>query len=76
MEIEAINKAQTVLILEIEKQDKRTGTRNTSITKKMQEMEKRISSIEDMIEKKLIHLSKKMLNLLAQGFAYILGSLR
>ena len=49
--VEAIKKTQTEGILEMENIGKRTGFTNTSITNRIQEMEERISGIEDMIEK-------------------------
>ena len=50
MEMEAIKKTQTEGILEIENVGQRTGTTDTRITNGVQEMEERISDIEDMIE--------------------------
>ncbi|KAL6056636.1 hypothetical protein STEG23_020363 [Scotinomys teguina] len=49
-EIEAIKKKQTERRLEIENLSKRTGTTDANITNRIQEMEDRISGIEDTIE--------------------------
>jgi hypothetical protein len=48
--VEAIKKTQTEGILEMENIGKRTGFTNTSITNRIQEMEERISGIEDTLE--------------------------
>ena len=48
IEIEAIKKIQTEGILEMENLGKCTGTTNTSITNRKQEMEDRISGMEAM----------------------------
>lgn len=48
--MEAIKKTQTEAILEIENLRKTTGTTNISITNRIQEMEERVSGVEDMIE--------------------------
>jgi hypothetical protein len=50
MEIEAIMKTQSDGILEMESQGKRTRWKLTSITNRVQEMEERISGVEDTIE--------------------------
>jgi uncharacterized coiled-coil protein SlyX len=50
MEREAIKKTQMKVTLEMENVGKRTGTTNTSITNRIQEMEGRISCIEDTIK--------------------------
>jgi predicted RNase H-like nuclease (RuvC/YqgF family) len=49
-EIEAIKKTQTEVILEMENLGKRTGTTDTNITKRIQEMEERISGVKNTIE--------------------------
>lgn len=49
MGVEAINKTQTEGILEMENLGKRTGTTDTSITNRIQEMEDRPSGEEDTI---------------------------
>ena len=49
-EIEAIKKTQTKGILEIENLRTRAGTTDVSITNRIQEMEGRISGVEDRIE--------------------------
>lgn len=49
-EIEAIKKTQTQGNMEMENLGKQSGTTHASITNTMQEMEDRISGIEDMIE--------------------------
>ena len=51
VEIEAIKKTQTEGILEMENLGKWTGTTETSITKRKQEMEGRLSGVEDITEK-------------------------
>ncbi|KAL6083568.1 hypothetical protein STEG23_000641 [Scotinomys teguina] len=51
IEIETIKKTQTEAMLEIEDLTKQTGTTDTSITNRMQEMEQRVSDAEDTIEK-------------------------
>ncbi|KAL6088545.1 hypothetical protein STEG23_002640 [Scotinomys teguina] len=51
IEIETIKKTQSEGRLEIENLTKRTGTTDTSIINRMQEMEQRISDAEDTIEK-------------------------
>ena len=43
-------KTQTETILEMEKPGKRTGTTDINITNRIQEMEERISDIEDIID--------------------------
>ena len=48
MEIEAIKKTQVEATLEMENLGKRTGTTDASITNRIQEMEERISGIEDI----------------------------
>ena len=50
VQIEAKKKTQTEGILEMENLGKRTGFTNTSITNRIQEMEERISGIEDTLE--------------------------
>ena len=45
--METIKKTQTKGMLEIEKLGKRSGTADTSITNRIQEMEERISGAED-----------------------------
>ena len=60
-EIEAIKK-QTEGIMKMENIEKRTGTPDASIIKRKQEMEERISGIENTIEKNKL-MSKKILNL-------------
>jgi hypothetical protein len=50
MDIETIKKTQTEGILKMENLVKQTGTIDVSITNRMQEMEERISDIEDTIE--------------------------
>jgi hypothetical protein len=48
--IEGIKKTQTEEILEMENVGKRTGATDASITNRIQEMEERISGVEDTIE--------------------------
>ncbi|ERE73973.1 Transposase, L1 containing protein [Cricetulus griseus] len=48
-EIETIKKAQSKGMLEIEKLGKRSGTTDVSITNRIQEMEERISGVEDTL---------------------------
>ena len=50
MEIETIKKSQSETTLEIETLGKRSGVIDTSITNKIQEIEERISDVEDSIE--------------------------
>ena len=50
MEIEAIKKTQVEATLEMENLGKRTGTTDASITNRIQEMEERISGVEDSIK--------------------------
>ena len=50
-EIKAIKKTQTEGILEMENLGKRMGTTETSTTNRIQEMDKKISGVEDTIEK-------------------------
>ena len=47
IEIEAIKKTYTEGILEMENLGKRTGTTDTSITNRIQEMEERISGLHN-----------------------------
>jgi hypothetical protein len=61
-EIEGIKKMQTETTLGLENIGKRIGTTNVSITNRIQEIEERISGIEDTIEKSIFWL-KKMQNL-------------
>jgi hypothetical protein len=55
--MEAIKKAQTEKILEIENLRKRTGTTDVSITKRIQKMEERMSGVKDTFEE--INISKR-----------------
>jgi uncharacterized coiled-coil protein SlyX len=50
MEIEAMKKTQTNEILEMKNLGNRTGTTDASITNRIQDMEERISGVEDTIE--------------------------
>ena len=50
MELETIRKSQRETILELENLGKRSGVIDASITKRIQEMEERISGAEDSIE--------------------------
>jgi hypothetical protein len=50
MEVETIQKSQRKTTLEIENLEKRTGVIDTSITKRIQEIEERTSGAEDTIE--------------------------
>ncbi|ERE81613.1 Transposase, L1 containing protein [Cricetulus griseus] len=56
-EIDTIKKTQNEAMLEMERLDKRSGTKDVNITNRIQEMEKRISAIEDSLED--IHSSTK-----------------
>ena len=49
-EIDTIKKTQNEAMLEMERLDKRSGTIDVSITNRIQEMEERISAIEDSLE--------------------------
>ena len=51
-EIEAIKKTQTEAILEMENLGKRIGTTGTNITNRIQEMDERISGVEESISQK------------------------
>ena len=62
-EIETIKKTETEGILEMENMGKWSGTTNASINNRIQEMEERISSVEDTLEKADSLQSKKTLNL-------------
>jgi hypothetical protein len=62
MDIEVIKKTQTETILEMEDLGKRSRTTDTNITIRIQEMEERITGIEEMVSE-LIHQSKRMKNL-------------
>jgi hypothetical protein len=57
VEIETIKKTQTEEILEMENIGKRVGTIYADMTNRIQEMEERISGIDDTIEE--IHTSVK-----------------
>jgi predicted nucleic acid-binding Zn-ribbon protein len=50
MEIETIKKSQRETILETENLGKRSGVIDAGITNRIQEIEERISSVEDTIE--------------------------
>jgi uncharacterized coiled-coil protein SlyX len=50
MEVEATKKTETELILEMENIGKRSGTINTNIINRIQEIEEKIAGKEDMIE--------------------------
>ena len=50
MEIETIKKSQRETTLELENLGKRSGVIHASITNRLQEIEKRISGVEDTIE--------------------------
>jgi predicted lipase len=74
VKIETEKKAQTDEILKMENLEKTTGTTDASITNRIQEMEKRISCVEDTLEN-TIHQSKntKAKNLLTkhpENFGY------
>ena len=60
MEIKPIKKTQTEGILEMEILGKRTGIADTSIIKREQEMEERISGIEDIIEEINISINENV----------------
>ena len=59
IEIEAIKKAQTESKIQIENQKKWTGTTDTSITNRMQEMEENFSGVEDATVWKVISVKEK-----------------
>ena len=50
MEVETIKKTQNETTLEIETLEKKSGTIDTSISNRIQDMEERISAAEDSIE--------------------------
>ena len=56
-EIDTIKKTQNEAMLDLERLDKRSGTKDVSITNRIQEMEERISAIEDSLED--LHSSTK-----------------
>jgi DNA-binding Lrp family transcriptional regulator len=56
MKIEAIKKTQMEATLDMENIGKRIGTTETSITNRIQEMEERISSVENTIEENFHNL--------------------
>ncbi|MGU7584824.1 hypothetical protein [Enterococcus faecalis] len=49
-EIDTIKKTQNEAMLEIKRLYKRSGTKDMSITNRIQEMEERISGVEDTLE--------------------------
>ncbi|ERE81283.1 Transposase, L1 containing protein [Cricetulus griseus] len=49
-EIDTVKKKQNEVMLEIERLDKRSGTKGVSITNRIQETEERISVVEDSLE--------------------------
>jgi hypothetical protein len=60
MEVETIKKSQRKTIQEKENLGKKSGSIDASITNRIQEMEERISGVEDSIEN--IDTTKKMQN--------------
>ncbi|MGE9640547.1 hypothetical protein ACQP3J_26140, partial [Escherichia coli] len=56
-ELDTIKKTQNEAMLEMERLDKRSGSKDVSITNRIQETEERISAIEDSLED--IHSSTK-----------------
>ena len=62
MEIETIKKSQRETTLEIENLGKRSRVIDASITKRIQEIEERISGTEDTKETTLTQQLKKMQN--------------
>ncbi|MGE9641449.1 hypothetical protein ACQP3J_30925, partial [Escherichia coli] len=56
-EIHTIKKTQNETMLEMERLDKRSGTKDVSVSNRIQEMEERISATEDSLED--IHSSTK-----------------
>jgi hypothetical protein len=60
IEIEAMKKSQTEEILKMENLRKRTGTTDASTTNRIQEMEERISGVEDTSVNQIV-TSKKFL---------------
>ena len=56
-EIDTIKKTQNEAMLDLERLDKRSGTKDVSTTNRIQEMEERISAIEDSLED--LHSSTK-----------------
>ena len=61
MEVETIKKTQMEATLKMENLGKRSGTIDARITNKIQEIEERISGVEDTI-KEIDTLSKKIQN--------------
>jgi len=78
MEIEAIKKAQRETTLDIENQRKRQGDADISITNRMQEIEERISGVEDSIEiiDTTVKDNVKQKKLLAQNIQEIQDTMR
>jgi len=78
MEIEAIKKAQRKTTLDIENQRMRQGATDTSITNRIQEIEKGISGAEDSIEiiDTMIKDNVKQKKLLVQNIQEIQDSMR
>jgi methyl-accepting chemotaxis protein len=72
-EIKAIKKAQTEGTLEMDNLGKRTKTTDASITQRIQEMEERISGVEDRIEEIDISVNEnvKAKNFLTQNIQRI-----
>jgi uncharacterized coiled-coil protein SlyX len=50
VEVETVKKTQMAANLEMENLEKRSGITDVSITNRIQEMEERISGVEDMVE--------------------------
>jgi hypothetical protein len=60
LEVETIQKTQMEASLEMEKLGERSRITDKSITNRIQEIEERISCIEDTVEDTLIQRSKKI----------------
>jgi hypothetical protein len=78
MEIETINKSQRETILETETLGKRSGVKDVSITKRIQEKEEKISDTEHFIENidTAIKKSEKCKKLLTKNIQEIQNNMR
>ena len=77
-EIEALKKTQTEGILDMENLDKQMDTTEASITNRIQEMEDRISGVEDTIEEidSLVKENVKYNKFLAQNIQEIWDTMK
>ena len=75
-EIETIKKTQSETALEIETLGKKSGTIDTSISNRIQEMEERISSAEDSTENMNTIITENAKKLLTQNIQEIQDTMR